>query len=166
MSKMKDLLFKAPQGELTDAFTGELFTPRSRNHYEVNDGKPVAPHVDLPRPTVRQRIENLISRGEDPLLRYVREFSGEDKQLDLDVPDDSEAPLTASEQNYLDVIAASVAESAPLPDEGLPRPDAPPPAAPPANPPGGAAPGGGGSPNSPPTAPAPAPAGSGTVPSR
>lgn len=109
---------KTAQGELIDAFTGETFQANARNHYEVNDGVPVAPHVDTPRPTVRQRVENLINRGVDPLAHYV----GSD-DYDMDVPDDAETPLTPSEQNYLDTIASEVAEGAPLPDEGLPRPD-------------------------------------------
>ena len=121
---------KTPQPELTDAFTGELFTPHSRNHYEVNDGKPVAPAVEFNRPTIRQRIENLINRGVDPLAHYVGT-----EGIEMDVPDDGEAPLTQSEQNYLDTIAAELAEQAPLPDDGLPRPQEPvqavsPPAAP------------------------------------
>lgn len=108
--------------ELANAFTGELFTPRAHNHYEANDGKPVAPHVDTPRPTVRQRIENLLNRGVDPLAHYVGT-----EGVDLDVPDDPEHPLTSSEMNYLDAVAESLAEAAPLPDEGLPRTEPPPP---------------------------------------
>lgn len=107
---------KAPQGELSDAFTGELFTARSRNHYEVNDGVPVAPPVDFPRPTIRQRVENLLRRGVDPLAAYVGT-----EGIDMDVPDDPDAPLTPSEQNYIDLVASQVAEDAPLPDEGMPR---------------------------------------------
>lgn len=116
----RDIPFNPPQ--LADAFTGELFTPRSRNHYEVNDGVPVAPKVELRRPTVRERVENLLNRGVDPLAYYVGT-----EGYDLEVPDDPEAPLTDSELNYLDTVAAEVAEAAPLPDEGIPRPsDSPP----------------------------------------
>lgn len=104
-------------GEMTDAFTGVVFSPRARNHYEVNLDPPKAPAVDLPRPTVRQRIENLLSRGIDPLAQYV----GSD-EYGMDIPDDPEAPLTPSERNYLDTLASEMAEAAPLPDEGLPRP--------------------------------------------
>lgn len=100
----------------TDAFTGVEFKSRSARHYEVNDGIPVAPHVDTPRPTVRQRVENLLRRGIDPLANYVGH-----EGIDMEVPDDPEAPLTASEQNYIDILAADLAEQAPLPDEGLPR---------------------------------------------
>jgi len=109
---------KSPQGEITDAFTGESFSARSRNHYEVNDGVPFAPHVDMPRPTVRQRVENLLTRGIDPLAHYI----GSD-DYDLEVPDDPEEPLTPSESNFIDHVASQLAEAAPLPDEGLPRPD-------------------------------------------
>lgn len=113
------------QVELSDAFTGQLFKPRARNHYEVNDGVPVAPAVKVNRPTIRQRIENLVSRNIDPLAHYVGH-----EGIDMDVPDDPDVPLTPSEQNYLDTIAESLAEQAPLPDEGMPRPPAePPPAA-------------------------------------
>lgn len=113
---------KAPQGELNDAFTGEVFTPRARNHYEENDGVPFAPEVPVNRPTIRQRIENLLNRGVDPLAMYMRQHQGEDTTYDMDVPDDPEAPLTASEENYIEMVAADLAEQAPLPDEGMPRP--------------------------------------------
>lgn len=116
---------KTPQGDITDAFTGEVFKARSRNHYEVPDPVPFAPPVDVVRPTVRQRIENLLNRGVDPLAAYVGH-----EGIDMDVPDDPDEPLTASEQNFIDVIAESLAEQAPLPDEGLPRPPQPPPPSP------------------------------------
>lgn len=109
--------------ELIDAFTGEIFKPRSRNHYEANDGVPVAPQVDLNRPSIRQRIENLLNRDPSVLQRYMVEGPPDGQEgLDLEVPDDPDTPLTASEQNYLDKVAADLAEQAPLPDEGLPRP--------------------------------------------
>lgn len=108
----------ARQDELTDPFTGVVFTPKAANHYEFNDGVPFAPPLDLPRPTLRQRIENLTRQGYDPLARYVHDGS---EDTDFDVPDDPEAPLTASEANYIDMVAADLAEAAPLPDEGLPR---------------------------------------------
>lgn len=117
----------ARPGELMDAFTGEVFTPRARNHYEVNDGVPRAPQVETRRPTVRERIENLLNRGVDPLAHYVGT-----EGIDMDVPDDPEAPITASEANYLDTIAADLAEAAPLPDEGLPRTESAPPSPAPA----------------------------------
>lgn len=117
----------AAKGELVDAFTGVVFTPRARNHYEANDGVPVAPAVEVNRPTVRQRIENLLNRGVDPLAHYVGT-----EGIDMEVPDDPEAPLTPSEANYLDTIAEQLAEQAPLPDEGLPRPPQEPPSPAPA----------------------------------
>lgn len=102
--------------ELVDPFLGVTFRPRAENHYERNSGIPVAPHVDIARPTVRQRVENLISRGIDPLSAYVGS-----EGIEMDVPDDPDLPLTPSEQNYLDIIAADLAEQSPLPDEGIPR---------------------------------------------
>lgn len=122
MSTAKTKVPTAKKEVLTDAFTGVDFTPRSRNHYETNSGIPVAPPVDLPRPTLRQRIENLINRGHDPLADFMRQ-SQEQDTYDFDVPDDPDAPLTPSEANYVESIASELAEQAPLPDEGLPRPD-------------------------------------------
>lgn len=151
---LEDFINKKPQRELPDAFTGELFTPRARNHYEENDGVPFAPAVDLPRPTLRQRIENLTRSGYDPLARYVHDGTTD---TDYDVPDDPEAPLTASEANYLDMVAAELAEQAPLPDEGMPRTTILPPEVPKA----AATPGGG----EPAAAPAAAPAAN-SVPTR
>lgn len=146
---------KAAQRELHDITTGEVFQPRSRNHYEENDGVPVAPPVEMRRPTIRERVENLIRRGADPLGPYVGT-----EGIDMDVPEDGDAPLTPSEQNYIDMIAEDLAERAPLPDEGLPRPEAtaPPAEVPPAPAASAAAPAGV---SSPPLAPP-----ASTVPSR
>lgn len=109
--------------DLTDPFTGEIFTPRSRNHYEKNDGVPVAPPVELNRPSIRQRIENLLNRDPAVLQRYMQEGPPDGSEgVDMEVPDDPDAPLTASEGNYIDSLAADIAEQAPLPDDGLPRP--------------------------------------------
>lgn len=141
--------------DTVDTLTGELFQSRAANHFEANDGVPFAPHVDMPRPTVRQRIENLLNRGVDPLAMYV----GSD-DYDMDVPDDPEEPLTMSEINYLDAVASSLAEQAPLPDDGLPRPSEPSPQAPQPAPEQVSSPA-----PAPAPAPSPAPAG-GTVPSR
>lgn len=113
-----------------DPFTGEETLSRHRSIFETVDPVPFAPQVETNRPTIRQRIENLLNRGVDPLSHYVNMRA--DDGYDMEVPDDPEAPLTASEQNYVDAIAASLAEQAPLPDEGLPRPEAPPPTASPA----------------------------------
>ena len=110
--------------EVVNPFTGEIFKSKAKNHYEENDGKPVAPQVELNRPTIRQRIENLINRDPAVLSRYMMEGPPDGSEgLDLDIPDDPEAPLTASETNYIDMVAAQVAEAAPLPDDGLPRPE-------------------------------------------
>lgn len=117
---LEDYLAKRPQRELTDPFTGEVFQPSARNHYEDNDGKPFAPPLDLPRPTLRQRVENLTRRDPDILSRYVDQYGG-DEGYEMEVPDDAEAPLTTSEQNYIDTIASDLAERAPLPDDGMPR---------------------------------------------
>lgn len=123
---IEDYIAKKPQGEMPDAFTGELFTPRARNHYEENSGIPHAPPVEFQRPTIRQRVENLLNRGVDPLAHYVGT-----EGIDMEVPEDGDAPLTASEANYLDAVSASLAEAAPLPDDGLPRPEVQTPPAPP-----------------------------------
>lgn len=134
---------KQPQGELPDAFTGVLFVPRTRNHYEVPDPKPFAPNLAIQRPTVRQRVENLLSRGVDPLHDFMRQQADQD-DMDFEVPDDPEAPLTQSEQNHIDMLAASIAEQAPLPDEGMPRPQPAPSIE--GQPQAGDTPGGGGAP--------------------
>lgn len=136
------ILPKRPQPEITDAFTGVVFVPHTRNHYEVPDPKPFAPNLQISRPTVRQRVENLLSRGVDPLHDFMRQQQEPDT-LDFDVPDDPEAPLTPSEQNHLDMLASELAERAPLPDDGLPRPQ---PASPEGQPKAGEPPGGGGPP--------------------
>lgn len=134
----------------TDPFTGEEFETFHPEHYEVVDPTPFAPPLSIQRPTVRQRIENLLNRGVDPLSLYVGT-----EGIDMDVPEEEDAPLTASEQNFIDLVAASVAEQAPLPDEGLPRAATPPAATPPTPPPAPAPAGV----SSPPQAPAPAPGG-------
>lgn len=153
-----------PANELIDPFTGRIFTPTARNHYEHNDGVPVAPQAEFTRPTIRQRIENLLNRDPDILRRYMTEGPPDGSEgVDMDVPDDPDAPLTASEGNYLDSIAADLSEAAPLPDEGLPRPDGLKPSEVPQTAPG--APGGGPGAVSPAPAPAAAPAVS-TVPTR
>lgn len=146
---------KRPQAEITDAFTGVVFQPKTRNHYEIPDPVPFAPNLEIARPTVRQRVENLLSRGIDPIHDFMRQQADQD-ELSFDVPDDPEAPLTPSEQNFLDITAAQLAEQAPLPDDGLPRPEASPPVSPPE---AGDTPGGGGTPapGGPPKAASPGP---------
>jgi len=144
---------KTPQLPMPDAFTGEEFTPRSRNHYEENDGKPHAPPVQFRRPSVRERVENLLNRGTDVMAYYVGT-----EGLEMEIPDDEDAELTTSEANYLDALSAQLAEAAPLPDDGLPG--SPLPQTSPTPAPEAVA----GVPAAP--APASAPAPSGTVPSR
>lgn len=117
MTIKKKLAASQPLKPISDAFTGEEFIPRAANHYEYNDGIPVAPPVETNRPTIRQRVENLLNRGVNPLSFYVGS-----EGIDMDVPDDPDAELTQSERNYMDVLAEQLAEEAPLPDEGLPRP--------------------------------------------
>lgn len=138
-----------------DPITGEVFLSRTPNHYEPVDPKPKAPPVAMKRPSLRERVENLTNRNIDALAYYVGT-----EGMDMDVPDDPDAPLTESERIYMDVIAGELAEQAPLPDEGLPRPDVPKPSTGSA-----AAPEGVSSPPKAPEPPSPAPAG-GTVPSR
>lgn len=104
--------------EHQDVFTGEIFYSAAQDHYEKVDPKPFAPPVDLPRPSLRQRIENLISRGADPLAQYVHDGS---EDTDYEIPDDPDAPLTPSEANYIDMVASDLAERAPMPDDGMPR---------------------------------------------
>lgn len=106
---------KKPQLDMPDAFTGEVFTPRARNHYEENDGVPVAPAVEFRRPSVRERVENLLNRNVDLLANYVGT-----EGVDLEVPDDPDGDLTPSEMNYMDALASQLAEAAPYPDDGLP----------------------------------------------
>lgn len=133
--------------ETADAFTGEIFQARTPEHYERVDPVPVAPPVDLPRPTLRQRVENLLNREPNVMARFI----GDDTtDQDYDIPDDPDAPLTPSEQNYIDLVASDLAESAPLPDEGLPRQQSLPNAQPQGA--GGGEGEAGGSPNNPPQA--------------
>lgn len=152
--------------ELIDPFTGAIFKPKAHNHYEDNDGVPVAPTLTLNRPTIRQRIENLLNRDPDVIRRYMQQGPADGQEgIDMEVPDDPEAPLTASESNYLDTIAGDLAEQAPLPDDGLPRPQ---PAPPVSQPQAGDTPGGGGAPatSAPPKGASDAPSGVAPVPTR
>lgn len=152
---------KQPQRELADITSGEIFQPKSRNHYEENDGIPVAPQVELNRPSIRQRIENLINRDPGALQRYIQDGPPDGSEgTDLNIPDDPDAPLTASEMNYVDSVAAELSEQAPLPDEGLPRPPQQP--ASPAKSP--EAPGGGSQGDTRPPEAAPAPGGAAAAP--
>lgn len=136
-----------------DTLTGELFQSRAANHFEANDGVPFAPPVDMPRPTIRQRVENLLNRGVNPLAHYV----GTD-DYDMEVPDDPDLPLTASEMNYIDAVASQLAEESGPADENSPPAAKPAPQAPQPDPGQVSSPGQ--------ASPAPAPATDSTVPSR
>lgn len=116
INELREALVYKPQGEIPDVITGEVFYAQSRNHYETNSGVPVAPAVDLPRPTLRQRVEFLTRTQPDILARYVHDGSSDS---DYEIPDDPDSPLTPSEMNYVDQVAQQLAEAAPLPDEGL-----------------------------------------------
>lgn len=88
----------APQIETTDVVTGEVFLARTENHYEHNDGVPHAPPVDLPRRTLRERVEDLLYRG--GMLPELLHDESDEGDMDVREYDDPE-PLTASEKNYL-----------------------------------------------------------------
>lgn len=88
----------APQIETTDAVTGEVFLARTENHYEFNDGVPAAPPVDLPRRTLRERVEDLLYRG--GMLPPLQHDESDDGDMDVREYDDPE-PLTPSEKQYL-----------------------------------------------------------------
>lgn len=84
---------------LTDVFTGEEFFPingQASGHYEVNDGVPVAPPVNTPRLSLRERINRLVAGGAD-LSQGIYE---DDDPTDWS--DDDADPLTPAEQSYID----------------------------------------------------------------
>lgn len=87
----------APQIETTDAVTGEVFLARTQNHYEENDGVPVAPQVELPRRTLRERVEDLLYRG--GMLPPLQHDDSGDDDFDVKEYDDPE-PLTPAEKTY------------------------------------------------------------------
>lgn len=75
-----------------DPFTGEEFKSPVANHYEAVDSVPKAPPVDMPRLTLRERIERMLHGGYDPSSAVY----------DDDDPDDwsdgDDDPLTPAEQ--------------------------------------------------------------------
>lgn len=84
---------------LIDVFTGEEFFPingQASGHYEENDGVPVAPPVNTPRLSLRERVERLLAGGVD-LSAGVYE---DDDPTDWS--DDDADPLTPAEQAYVD----------------------------------------------------------------
>lgn len=108
-------------GQEQDPFTGEIFTPRTVNHYEHNDGIPVAPVIETPRLTLRQRVEALLRSGQ-PIPGY--EGDNDDEW------DEEDEPLTQAEKQYLNQQDALERRQAAL--EAAKRQEATPP--PPAEP--------------------------------
>lgn len=81
--------------KIFDAFTGEEFQPRVHNHYERNDGVPVAPPVDQPRLSLRERVERMLYS-----MQSGPEFIS-DGTPDDDFEEDDAEPLTQAEQAYV-----------------------------------------------------------------
>lgn len=84
---------------LVDPFTGEEFVPvngQAKRHYEENDGVPVAPVVNTPRLSLRERVERLLAGGVD-LSQGIYE---DDDPTDWS--DEDEEPLTPSEKAYIE----------------------------------------------------------------
>lgn len=88
----------APQIETVDPITGEVFMARTENHYEKNDGVPVAPAVQLPRKTLRERVEELYRGGR--MMAALQHDGSPDDDMDIQEFDDPE-PMTPSEKQYL-----------------------------------------------------------------
>lgn len=118
-------------GELVDPFTGESFRPRTERHYEANDGVPVAPPVDTPRMSLRERVERLLYSGQAlPQSQW-------DDDDPTDWSEDDGEPLTAAEHAYLEQGAAleraiEARNRAQAPSDGPSGLSATPPADPPA----------------------------------
>lgn len=85
--------------ETTDVITGEVFNARTENHYEKNDGIPVAPPVKTPRLSLRERIERMLYTPVDPNF-------GQYDDNDADWDDEGDDPLTPDEQRYVEQNAA------------------------------------------------------------
>lgn len=87
--------------KITDIVTGEIRNVLSANHYEYNSGLPLAPAVDMPRLSLRERVERLTQSGYD-LSSYYHHvpLSDPDDWSEDDDPDS----LTAAEQGYVDHI--------------------------------------------------------------
>lgn len=116
--------------EQTDTITGEIFMSRTPDHYEPNDGVPHSPELDLPRPSLRERVEALLSRGIDP-----RDFVQNDDSQDGDFgpDDDQDEPLTVYEtrdllRQQIDAAKASnpnppaAGPGTPVPEPAAPSP--------------------------------------------
>lgn len=127
-------------GSLIDVFTGEEFVPinkQTARHYEENDGVPVAPPVNTPRLSLRERVERLLAGGVD----LSQGIYDDDDPTDWSDGDDE--PLTSAEQAYVEqglaleraearIAAQKAAEAAPAPsgtppsEVQAPAPDAAP----------------------------------------
>lgn len=81
---------------VTDAFNGEVVERRAANHYEYNSGVPFAPPIDLPRLTLRERVQRLQGAGVN-LDRYVPDDSEDTDFVD---PEDAD-PMTPAETAYV-----------------------------------------------------------------
>lgn len=114
----------APQIETTDIVTGEIFLARTENHYEANDGIPVAPAVNLPRKSLRERVEDLLYRGGGVLPQLLHDQSDE---TDFDVPEaEDNGPMQPAEVRYILEEAAKHPSQAPTAVPPSPSPVPPP----------------------------------------
>lgn len=102
--------------KITDAYTGEIVERRASNHYEFNSGVPFAPPIDMPRLSLRERVQRLQGAGVN-LDRYVPDDSDDHDFTD---PDDAE-PMTRAETAYvalndhIDHLQAERTKPAPAP---------------------------------------------------
>lgn len=92
----------APRVVTVDVVTGVEFTSTTENHYEANDGVPHAPPVDLPRKTLRERVEDLMYRG-GGFIPPLRHDGSNDADFDVDDPNEIEdnGPMTEAELRYV-----------------------------------------------------------------
>lgn len=100
----------APRVVTVDVVTGVEFVSTTENHYERNDGVPVAPHVSLPKKSLRERVEDLMYRGGGvlPALRH----DGSDES-DFEIEDGEENdPMTSAELRYVYTEEERVASEA------------------------------------------------------
>lgn len=113
----------APQIETLDPITGELFLARTENHFEHNDGVPVAPAVDLPRKTLRERVEDLLYRSGGMLPQLLHDDSAE---TDFDVPEaEDNGPMQPAEVRYILEEAAKATPAAAQAPQQSPAPNPP-----------------------------------------
>lgn len=113
----------APQIETADTITGEIFMARTENHFEHNDGVPVAPAVDLPRKTLRERVEDLLYRSGGVMPQLLHDESDE---TDFDVPEaEDNGPMQPAEVRYILEEAAKAHSEAPGAVQPPPAPNPP-----------------------------------------